>query len=203
MAKLYFYYSSMNAGKSATLIQSNYNYIEQGHETLVYIADPLNKNTTEIVSRTGLHLKTKSVPKDFDIFKDVSSIIDFFEFINKSEQIYINEQFINDNKISCIFVDEVQFLKKEQILQLRKIVNELNIPVLCYGLRTDYEGNPFEGSIWLLALADKLIELKSICFCGSKATMNYRKVKENSEQIVLDQNIYEAMCSKHFYDNNL
>jgi thymidine kinase len=181
MTKLYFYYSSMNAGKTTSLIQSNYNYIERGFNTLVYITDPLNNDLTKVTSRTGLSISAINLKSSYNVYEDV---------FNKNKI----------KKIDCVFVDESQFLTKEQVLQICKIVDVLNIPVLCYGLRTDSMGDPFEGSIWILAYADKLCELKSICFCGSKATMNHR-LHESSEKIILDQGMYEALCRKHFLNS--
>src|SRR5919107_96626 len=124
MAKLYFYYASMNAGKSTTLLQADFNYRERGMETMLW---------TEAV-----------------------------------------EEELKKRRLHCILVDEAQFLTRTQVFQLASICDELDIPVLAYGLRTDFQANLFEGSATLLALADKLVELKAICECGSKATMNLR-----------------------------
>ena len=153
MAQLYFYYSAMNAGKSTALLQSAHNYKEQGMTPLLYSAaldDRYGQN--QITSRIGLSETAQSFDIDTQFFKDIESQ--------------------NKNKaIACVLVDEAQFLNRQQVEQLARVVDELNIPVLCYGIRTDFRGELFEGSKRLLALADKLKELKTVCRCGKKATM--------------------------------
>ena len=151
MAKLYFYYSAMNAGKSTTLLQSSYNYNERGMDTILFAPefdDRFKKGT--IHSRIGLH--SEAVP-----FHDR---FDFFEYAAKAIE--------NNPSIRCLLIDEAQFLKKHQVEQLSKITLELNRPVLAYGLRTDFLGEPFEGSKYLLSWAEELIEIKTICHCGKK-----------------------------------
>ncbi len=154
MAKLYFYYSSMNSGKSAILLQSAFNYKEKNMQVLTFI--PKIINCSKIVSRIGLQNEAIIFDEEFNFIQLLRDV----------------------DKISCVLIDEAQFLTKEHVLQLCQVCDELNIPVLCYGLRSDFLGVPFEGSKWLLTLADKLVEIKSICACGKKATMNMRKTTD-------------------------
>lgn len=187
MAKLYFYYSAMNAGKSTVLLQSSYNYNERGMETLLYAPQIDDRyGVGKITSRIGLASDATIVNKDFDFFADV-----------KQEQ----QKLAN---LACVLVDEAQFLTKEQVEQICKVVDILNIPVLCYGLRTDFQAMPFEGSLYLLAWADNIVEVKTVCHCGRKASMNMRvdskgnKV-ELGEQIQIGGNdLYVSTCRKHF-----
>lgn len=192
MAKLYFYYSAMNAGKSTVLLQSAHNYAERNMETLLFtptLDQRFGKN--KISSRIGLEAKAHSFNQTFNFFDSVKMDIS------------------KDPKIKCVFVDEAQFLSKQQVLQLARIVDELNIPVLTYGLRSDFQGEPFEGSQYLLILADNLIEIKTICFCGKKATMNARidatgKRVQQGEQVQIGGNErYIAMCRKHFNEEKV
>ena len=186
MAKLHFFYSTMNAGKSTSLLQSNHNYKENGLDTMIFLPNETSKlSKGQIVSRIGLKAKAIIANKDFN-------------FIN----------FIKDNKsenLSCILVDEAQFLTKEQVRQLGQVADRLNYPVMCYGIRTDFRGELFEGSAELLALADNLIELKTICsLCSRKATMVVRKddsgkvVTEGSKVVVGGNDIYMPVCRKHY-----
>lgn len=186
MAKLHFYYSAMNAGKTTTLLQSEYNYRERGMETLLFIpAIDTRRAMGVIASRIGLESKAYPFEKTFN----------FFDYVN---------DFIKTKHISCILIDEAQFLMKDQVLQLTRIVDELKIPTLTYGLRSDFMGEPFEGSRYLLAWADELSEIKTICHCGKKATMNPRIDEEGNivregEQIEIGGNdCYIALCRKHF-----
>lgn len=188
MAKLHFYYSAMNAGKSTTLLQSSYNYQERGMDTL--LLTPLIDNryeTGKIATRIGLQADATPFDHAFDIFSFVKKAIN------------------NNANIKCILIDEAQFLNKKQVIALTRIADELNIPVLTYGIRSDFRGEPFEGSQYLLALADQLIELKTICHCGKKATMNLRIDKQGNpittgKQVDIGGNDkYLAVCRKHFY----
>ena len=156
LAKLYFYYSAMNAGKSAVLLQSNHNYRSNGMHTLLF-SPQLDDRYGEgkISSRIGLQADAWAFDGQFD----------FFLYIRKENQA---------QSVSCILIDESQFLSKKQVLQLTLVVDRLGIPVLCYGLRTDFTGEPFEGAQYLLAWADEISEIKTICRSGSKATMNAR-----------------------------
>ena len=186
MAKLHFFYSTMNAGKSTSLLQSNHNYKENGLDTMIFLPNETSKlSKGQIVSRIGLKAKAIIANKDFN----------FLDFIkdNKSEN------------LSCILIDEAQFLTKEQVRQLGQVADRLNYPVMCYGIRTDFRGELFEGSSELLALADNLIELKTICsLCSRKATMVVRKddsgnvVTEGSKVVVGGNDIYMPVCRKHY-----
>ncbi|MBX9806059.1 MAG: thymidine kinase [Alphaproteobacteria bacterium] len=186
MAKLHFYYSAMNAGKTTTLLQSNYNYQERGMNTLLFIPSIDTRHALGIISsRIGLQNEAHAFERNFD----------FFTFV---------KDHIQKQKISCILIDEAQFLSKEQVFQLTRIVDELKIPVLAYGLRSDFMGEPFEGSKYLLALAEEITEIKTICHCGRKATMNAR-IDENGyvlregEQVEIGGNDrYIALCRKHY-----
>jgi thymidine kinase len=187
MAKLYFYYSAMNAGKSTVLLQSDYNYRERGMDTLLFAPSIDDRfGTNKISSRIGLHAEAISTDSQFN----------FFTYAKQAAQ--------KNPKIKCVLVDEAQFLTKAQVIQLTEIVDELDIPVLTYGLRSDFRGQPFEGSQYLLIWADNLIELKTVCFCGKKAIMNARldangNVVKEGEQIQIGGNeSYTSMCRKHF-----
>ena len=186
MAKLHFFYSTMNAGKSTALLQSNHNYKESNLKTILFLPkDIAVKSNNKIVSRIGLEAEAISIDNDFNFFK------------------YIKD--INHDDISCVFVDEVQFLEKNQIQQLSKVADDLNIPVMCYGIRTDFQGKLFNGSSELLAIADNLNELKTICSeCDKKATMVVRldsegKVILKGQKVLVGGNdIYKTVCRKHF-----
>ncbi|MCK4934111.1 MAG: thymidine kinase [Simkaniaceae bacterium] len=189
MAKLYFYYSSMNAGKSTTLLQSSYNYNERGMQTLLF-APKFDDRSGEpmIHSRIGLKQKAILFSEGFNIYQSVNEAID------------------DKGKVHCILVDEAHFLSKSQVAQLVTIAKKLKIPVLCYGLRSDFLGEPFVGSQYLLTWADTLIEIKTICYCGSKATMNMRvdhtgKPVSSGSQIQIGGNeSYMSVCMKHFIE---
>ncbi len=156
MAKLYFYYSAMNAGKSAILLQSNHNYLSNGMRTALFTPRLDNRyGEGKITSRIGLQATALAFEQDFDFLK------------------HLTEEHA-ESPIACILIDEAQFLTREQVLQLSMVVDHLNIPVLCYGLRTDFRGEPFEGAKYLLAWADTLSEIKTICHSGRKAIMNAR-----------------------------
>lgn len=188
MAKVYFYYSAMNAGKSTVLLQASHNYHERGLRTLRFIpAIDTRAGTGRIRSRIGLEAEAISLETTDDILARV-----------RSEHA--------DSTVACVLIDEAQFLTAVQGWQVATIADELTIPVLCYGLRTDFQGRLFEGSAALLALADELIELKTICHCGRKATMNVRfgadgKPVREGEQIEIGGNErYVAMCRRHFVE---
>lgn len=186
MAKLHFYYSAMNAGKTTTLLQSNYNYQERGMKTLLFIPSIDTRHERGVIaSRIGLVAEAH-------VFEDT---FNFYEYVHG---------FTLTTSISCVLIDEAQFLMKNQVLQLTQIVDDLKIPVLAYGLRSDFMGEPFEGSKYLLAWADEMSEIKTICHCGRKATMNTRidengKIIREGEQIAIGGNErYIALCRKHF-----
>ena len=186
MAKLYFYYSSMNAGKSTALLQSSYNYRERGMRTLV-LAPKLDDRYGEgkVTSRIGIESDAITFRQDEDLFALV-------------------EKQTKDDRLHCVLIDEAQFLTRDQVFQLGEITDRLNIPVLAYGLRTDFQGEPFEGSKYLLAWSDNLKELKAICHCGTKATMVVRfdasgnAVTEGSQIEIGGNDRYVSMCRKHF-----
>ena len=191
MAKLYFNYSSMNAGKSTMLLQANHNYKERGMNTVIYTSSIDNRyGKKEIVSRIGLKAESNIFSDSTDIYKEI-----------------IN--FNKEKKVDCVLIDEAQFLNKDQVTQLGQIVDELDIPVLTFGIRTDFKGNLFEGSKYLLAWADNLKELKTVCHCGRKATMVLRldksgNVIEEGDQIEVGGNEkYVSICRKHFYEKNI
>ena len=176
----------MNAGKSTALLQSNYNYNERGMDTLLFLPKvDADANKNKIHSRIGLIADAISVDTSFD----------FFEYV---------KNFKNEKKVDAILIDEVQFLTKDQVRQICKISDTLNIPSMCYGIRTDFRRDLFEGSSELLALADNLIELKTVCDCGRKATMVVRldesgKVVTAGEKIQIGGNdTYKVYCRKHF-----
>ena len=186
MAKLYFYYSSMNAGKSTALLQSSYNYRERGMNTLV-LAPQLDDRfgAGKVTSRIGIEADARTFVPDDDLLALV-------EARNKHSQLH------------CVLIDEAQFLTKDQVFQLGEVTDNMNIPVLAYGLRTDFQGEPFEGSKYLLAWSDNLKELKAICDCGSKATMVVRfdeggnAITEGSQIEIGGNDRYVSMCRKHF-----
>ena len=191
MAKLYFNYSSMNAGKSTMLLQANHNYIERGMKPRIYTSDLDNRfGEGEIVSRIGLKAKSNIFTSKTDIYKDVLK--------NYTNLI-----------VDCVLIDEAQFLTQNQVIQLGKVVDELDIPVLAFGIRTDFQGNLFEGSKYLLAWADNLKEIKTVCHCGRKATMVLRlnakgEVVSDGTQIDIGgEEKYVSVCRKHFIEKNI
>ena len=186
MSKVYFYYSAMNAGKSTVLLQSSYNYHERGMRTLLFMpAIDMRAGYGRIQSRIGL--ASDAIP--------LRSYDDLLERVRDDHA---------KQPVACVLIDEAQFLTVEQARQVTDIADLLRIPVLCYGLRTDFQGRLFPGSAELLAVADNLIELKTICHCGRKATMNLRvgadgKAVRVGEQVEIGGNDrYEAMCRRHF-----
>lgn len=191
MAKLYFYYSAMNAGKSTTLLQSAYNYVERGMQTLLFAPIMDNRlNKVAVHSRIGLVQEANGFDETTDFFASVASL---------------QESLPN---LKCVLIDEVHFLKKNQIKQLTRITTELHLPVLCYGLRSDFKGEPFEGSSYLLAWAEEMTEIKTICHCGKKATMNMRidangQAIEDGNQVQIGGNeSYISCCMLHFRQDN-
>ena len=184
MAQLYFYYSAMNAGKSTTLLQSAHNYQERGMRALLYApAIDHRAGSPQIHSRIGISAEAIAFDREYDFFTAV-------------------EEQLHEGPVHCLLVDEAQFLSPRQVLQLTLVCDRLSIPVLCYGIRTDFQGEPFEGSKYVLAWADNIIEIKTICRSGKKATMNARldaagnRVTEG-EQIDIGHH-YEAMSRKEF-----
>ena len=191
MAKLYFNYSSMNAGKSTMLLQANHNYIERGMKPRIYTSDLDNRfGEGEIVSRIGLKAKSNIFTSKTDIYKDILN-------------------FRKNSIVDCVLIDEAQFLTQIQVRQLGKVVDELDIPVLTFGIRTDFQGNLFEGSKYLLAWADNLKEIKTVCHCGRKATMvlrlnaNGEVVSDGTQIEIGGEEKYVSVCRKHFIEKNI
>ena len=191
MAKLYFNYSSMNAGKSTMLLQANHNYIERGMNPRIYTSDLDNRfGKGEIVSRIGLKAKSNIFTSKTNIYRDILN-------------------FSKNSIVDCVLIDEAQFLTQNQVSQLGKVVDELDIPVLTFGIRTDFQGNLFEGSKYLLAWADNLKEIKTVCHCGRKATMVLRlnvkgEVVCDGTQIEIGgEEKYVSVCRKHFIEKNI
>ncbi len=189
MAKLYFYYSSMNAGKSTSLLQSSYNYKERGMNTLVLAPQMDNRfGVGKVTSRIGIESDATTFTTDSDLFGMI-------------------EQASTADPLHCVLIDEAQFLSRDQVFQLTEVTDKLGIPVLAYGLRTDFQGEPFDGSKYLLAWADTLKELKAICHCGTKATMVLRldgdgnAVTEGSQVEIGGNDRYISMCRKHFKES--
>ncbi|MCW8409101.1 thymidine kinase [Legionella sp. PATHC035] len=184
MAKLYFYFAAMNAGKSTVLLQSSYNYRERGMNTLLFTPSIDNRYQHGAVhSRIGLSEHAFIFNRDDNLYQHVLA---------------------QANDCACVLVDEAQFLTRTQVYQLTEITDQLGIPVLTYGLRTDFRGELFEGSQYLLAWADELVELKTICHCGRKATMNLRlnadgEVITEGDQVIIGGNdMYSSTCRIHF-----
>jgi thymidine kinase len=188
MAKLYFYYAAMNAGKSTTLLQADFNYRERGMETMLWTArldDRAGAGT--IGSRIALSAPAYSYDESVDLLLAITDEL-------------------KRRKLDCILVDEAQFLTQRHVLQLCEVADRFGIPVLCYGLRTDFQAKLFPGSAALLALADVLIELKAVCECGRKATMNLRvdaqghAVAAGAQTEIGGNDRYVALCRRHFFE---
>lgn len=186
MAKLYFYYASMNAGKSTTLLQANFNYHERGMATMLWTAALDDRGGDKAIeSRIGLFAEAHRFEGGTDLW----------ERINAAHRV---------EPLACVLVDEAQFLTKEQVWQLANVVDKAGIPVVCYGLRTDFQGELFPGSAALLGLADNLVELKGVCHCGRKASMNLRvdesgaAVKQGAQTEIGGNDRYVALCRRHF-----
>jgi len=186
MSKVYFYYSAMNAGKSTVLLQSSYNYQERGMRTLLFVpALDTRAGPGRIESRIGLGSDAIALQAGDNLFATVSAAH-------------------TGQPVACVLVDEAQFLTRAQVGQVTDIADTLRIPVLCYGLRTDFQGNLFPGSAELLAVADNLTELKTICHCGRKATMNLRvtadgrAVRTGAQVEIGGNDRYVPMCRRHF-----
>jgi len=190
MAKLYFRYSAMGAGKSLDLLKVAYNYEERGMTALLFNSGLDTRfGKGSVTSRTGIQKDALSFSKETD----------FTNYFEGKDALEVPD---------CILLDEAQFLTKDQVEQLSAVIYTYNIPVICYGLRTDFLGNLFEGSKWLLAWADSLEEMKTICWCGKKATMNGRvingEVVKHGEQIQIGGNeSYIALCGRHFREGRI
>jgi len=176
----------MNAGKSTVLLQSAYNYQEQGMQTLLFTASIDNRfEQGKIASRIGITADAHTFTQKSDLLEQIS-------------------QTRATSKVDCILIDEAQFLTEKQVYDLSEVVDKLNIPVLAFGIRTDFKGKLFEGSHALLAWSDKLIELKTVCHCGSKATMVIRidaqgnPIREGEQIVIGGNSSYVSVCRKHF-----
>ncbi len=191
MAALHFIYSTMNAGKSTALLQASHGYRERGLETMVFTSSKDDRyGESEVVSRIGLRSPAYTYSESDNILKMANDE---------------NEK----HELSCILIDEAQFLTKDQVKQLGKIVDELRITVMAFGIRTDFQGELFEGSKYLLAWADKLQELRAVCHCGTKATMIVRVSEDGSiirsgNQVEIGGNErYLSLCRKCFYSGSI
>src|SRR6476469_2115534 len=188
LAKVYFYYAAMNAGKSTTLLQADFNYRERGMETMLWTAQLDERAGAGVIgSRIALSAPAHTYDANVDLFTAIS------EELKRRE-------------LHCILVDEAQFLSQHHVLQLCEVADRLRIPVLCYGLRTDFQAKLFPGSAALLALADTLVELKAVCECGRKATMNLRvdaeglAVAAGAQTEIGGNDRYVALCRRHFFE---
>jgi thymidine kinase len=187
MAKLYFNYSTMNAGKSTILLQASHNYIERGNADL-----PADRRGLMIVQGAGRIASRIGIGADADTYTPES---DLFAKI---------ETRLNEGPCACIFVDEAQFLTEAQVWQLARAVDDLNVPIMCYGLRVDFQGKLFPGSAALLALADEMREVRTICHCGKKATMVVRKdangvvVTDGAQVSIGGNDRYVSLCRRHW-----
>ncbi len=186
MAKLYFYYASMNAGKTTTLLQADFNYRERGMATMLWTAALDDRGVDKAIeSRIGLHAGAHRFDGETDLWEQVSAA-------HRAQP------------LACVLVDEAQFLTEAQVWQLARLADVAGIPVLCYGLRTDFQGALFPGSKALLGIADALVELKAVCHCGRKATMNLRvdasggAIRQGIQTEIGGNDRYVALCRKHF-----
>ena len=186
MAKLYFQYSTMNAGKSTVLLQASHNYQERGMETYLLTAQLDNRaGEGKIGSRIGISKKADTFSVGDNLFKKIKKRLSLGE-------------------IACVLIDEAQFLEEEQVWQLARAVDDLNIPVMCYGLRVDFMGKLFSGSAALLALSDEMREIRTICFCGKKATMVVRRdgkgntLTDGAQVQIGGNETYVSLCRRHW-----
>lgn len=185
MAKLYFSYSTMNAGKSTLLLQASYNYVEQGMRTLLFTSSLYAEGEVGIIeSRIGISAAAEMFGAGDDLFQRVAD-------------------HLQEAKVDCVFVDEAQFLTTEQVWQLARVTDRLDVPVMTFGLRTDFQGKLFPGSSELLAIADELREIRTICHCGRKATMVVRQNAEGGvitegDQVSIEKSVYVSLCRRHW-----
>jgi thymidine kinase len=186
MAKLYFHYSTMNAGKSTALLQASHNYREGGMATYLLTAQfDTRAGEGRIASRIGIGEPADTFNPDEDMFAKVGARL-------------------AQGAVACVFIDEAQFLTRDQVWQLARAVDDLGVPVMCYGLRVDFRGELFPGSAALLALADEMREVRTICACGKKATMVVRKgpdgraLKDGAQVLIGGNETYVSMCRRHW-----
>lgn len=191
MAKLFFRYSSMNAGKSTSLLQIAYNYREQKLDVVLFTAEVDNRDGVGVISsRLGIKANADTFSNETDFYAVIQGLI-------------------ANGKPACILIDEAQFLKADQVRQLHRAANLLGVPIICFGIRSDFRGEPFEGSFYLLGLADDLEEIKATCACERKSTMNIR-VDENGKRINEGEQIdiggnarYRQVCARCFYQDGV
>ena len=186
MAKLYFHYSTMNAGKSTLLLQASYNYVERGMQTYLLTANFDDRaGADRIGSRIGIGADADTFASKTDLFSKIQARL-------------------NAGPCACVFIDEAQFLSADQVWQLARAVDDLKVPVMCYGLRVDFQGKLFPGSAALLALADEMREIRTICHCGKKATMVVRQdghgnvLKDGAQVQVGGNETYVSLCRVHW-----
>lgn len=186
MAKLYFHYSTMNAGKSTALLQASHNYREGGMQTYLMTARLDNRaGPGRIASRIGIGEEADTFSAGEDMFAKIAARLD-------------------QGPVACIFIDEAQFLSQDQVWQLARVVDDLGVPVMCYGLRVDFQGKLFPGSAALLAWADEMREVRTICHCGKKATMVIRRgpdgraLREGEQVLVGGNETYVSLCRRHW-----
>ncbi|MGB3338728.1 MAG: thymidine kinase [Devosia sp.] len=185
MAKLYFSYAAMNAGKSTLLLQAAYNYRERGMRPLLYTSSLYVQDGVGLIaSRIGISEPASLYSAEDDLYQAIRDELE-------------------SGKVDCVFVDEAQFLTSDQVWQLARVSDRLGIPVMCFGLRTDFQGKLFPGSTQLLAIADELREIRTICECGAKATMVVRQSTEgrvltDGEQVSIEKSVYISLCRKHW-----
>ena len=190
MAKLYFHYSTMNAGKSTLLLQASHNYVERGMQTYLLTAnfDDRAGGTGVIGSRIGISAEADTYTQSDDLFAKI-------------------EARLEAGPCACVLIDEAQWMRAEQVWQLARAVDDLGVPIMCYGLRVDFRGELFPGSAALLALADEMREVRTICHCGKKATMVIRMdeqgnaIREGSQIQIGGNDRYVSMCRRHFKKN--
>ena len=186
MAKLYFHYSTMNAGKSTLLLQASYNYAERGMQTYLLTANFDDRaGTGKIGSRIGIGADADTFASKTDLFSKI-------------------QERLHADPCACVFIDEAQFLSPDQVWELARAVDDLKVPVMCYGLRVDFQGKLFPGSAALLALADEMREIRTICHCGKKATMVVRQdehgnvLKDGAQVQVGGNETYVSLCRVHW-----
>ncbi|MDP1729666.1 MAG: thymidine kinase [Devosia sp.] len=185
MAKLYFSYAAMNAGKSTLLLQASHNYVERGMRTLLFTSTLYAEGGTGVISsRLGISAAAELYAEGDDLFDRIRGQT-------------------GESRVDCVLVDEAQFLTAEQVWQLARVCDRLHVPVMCFGLRTDFQGKLFPGSSELLAIADVLREIRTICYCGSKATMVVRQGADggaltDGDQVSIEKSVYVSLCRKHW-----
>jgi thymidine kinase len=185
MAKLYFSYAAMNAGKSTLLLQASYNYVERGMRSLLFTSALYAQDGVGLItSRIGIDAEAELYAAGDDLFARIKDLME-------------------ESKVDCVFVDEAQFLTSEQVWQLARVADRLKVPVMCFGLRTDFQGRLFPGSSELLAIADELREIRTICYCGRKASMVVRQDQHGrtlleGDQVSIEKSVYVSLCRMHW-----